>query len=46
MNSSEENAAIILKQITAGYRSECSVPFIQLDLDYEHTAGKEDFELI
>ena len=46
LNSSEENTAIILKQLTDTYRAEISVPFIQLDLDYEHSAVKEDFELI
>ena len=46
LNSAEENTAILLKQLTEGRRSEISVPFVRLDLDYEHTAGKEDFELI
>ena len=44
MNSAEENTAIILKQLIAGYRKEISLPLIALDLDYEHTASKEDFE--
>ena len=46
MASGEENTAIILKQLFTGYRNEIEVPFIQLDLDYEHTATKEDFELL
>ena len=46
LNSSEENTAIILKQLTEDLRSEIPVPFVRIDLDYEHRAGKEDFELI
>lgn len=46
LNSAEENTAIILSQLMDAYRTEAEVAFIQINLDYEHTAGKEDFELL
>ena len=46
LNSAEENTAIILKQLLEAYRKELPVPFVQIDLDYEHAAAKEDLELI
>ncbi len=36
VNSAEENAAIILKQIQSAYKNQIVVPFKQLDLDFEH----------
>ena len=45
LHSSEENTAIILKQLLEAYRKEMQLPFIAFDLDYEHIAGKEDFQI-
>ena len=46
LNSAEENTAVILKQLMEAYRKEINVPFITCDLDYEHCASKDDFELL
>ncbi len=46
MNSSEENTAIILKQMITSRRCQMKLPCVQLDLDYEHKGIREDFELL